>query len=67
METKQFQHLLMKYSSLSVRLWKGAAEDVKVIASIWEIRLCNMHVGLPALAPGDWESELEVAEDHLQF
>lgn len=56
METKQFQLLLIKYSSLSVRLWKGAA--VKVIACVWEIRMCNVHMGLPVVAPGDWESEL---------
>lgn len=56
METKQFQHLLIKYSSLSVRLWKGAAEDVKVC--VWEIRMCNVHVDFPAVAPGDWASEL---------
>lgn len=48
----------MKYSLLSVRLLKGAAEDVKVIACVQEIRMYNVHVGLPALAPGDWESEL---------
>lgn len=63
METKQFQLLLIKYSSLSFRLWKGAA--VKVIACVWEIRMCNVHMGLPVVAPGDWESELEVAQFHI--
>lgn len=29
-----------------------------MIACILEIKMCNVHVDLPAVVPGTWESEL---------